>query len=125
MTSLFIDLPFEQAADGYGLDIPRTLMNMEASQCPVLVRRDPDGDWWVITQGPIGQLHCHVIDQMTAVMTGHESAWRAALAQADLDTRPWLAARARESGDPEQLRAILDRLFESFQSHLPTIPEEE
>lgn len=70
---------FVRRADGViGADTQLVAMQFEASKASVLVRRDQEGDWWVIALSPTG-IDAHIIDQLAAAVEGYASPWSAAL----------------------------------------------
>jgi hypothetical protein len=58
------------AIDGDGdwaINYDRLTMIAESTQSPVIVRRDPDGTWWVMVFDPGGGLHGHTFDDSQLV----------------------------------------------------------
>lgn len=105
MTSIF-----RHDEDGrLGFDLDLAMMTMQASQCPVLVRRDPDGEWTVIAQGPPGVIHAHVITLEDAFELGVASVFDAAIDCARLHADRW--RRHDTPSGPQLLREVLDALF--------------
>lgn len=90
-------------------------MAMRASQCPILVRRDPEGDWWVVVQAE-GTMHAHVIDPMQAVMDGY-TPYAAALKSAREHVPPFkMAAFDRtQLNDPAKLDEVLGYVMDTLE----------
>ena len=109
--------------DVQGFDIDLVMMTMQASQCPVLVRRDPDGDWIVIAQGPRHVLHAHIVTIDDAIREGVPTVFDAAIQCAREPAEKWKRAEALGPGGPVVLAEILDALF-AANPHL-TDPREE
>ena len=100
-----------------GFDMDLTIMAMQASECPVLVRKDPEGDWWVIVQGPPNIIHAHVIHPLEAAAAGYASCWEAAIHLARQELVPWLALAAHDSSDPAVLRPLLVEILALLKTH--------
>lgn len=73
------------------------LMAMEITECPILVRQDPEGDWCTIIQGPPGEIHVHMFEEFAE-----------ALACADEHAALWRAVQERE---PVRLRDLLTEVM--------------
>ena len=92
---------WRETDEGVGFDLGLVLMTMEASECPVLVRKDPDGDWTVIIQGPPGYLHAHTADDHAE-----------ALVIAQVHAEQWRKQTAREAErEPTQIGQLIDELL--------------
>lgn len=96
------------------------MMTMQASQCPVLVRRDPVGTWWVIAQGPPQVLHAHQIDPVAAALDGFPTPWDAAMDVAREHTLPW---RVQQHSDPAELIKLGLSLLDLIEKHKEGDPE--
>lgn len=107
----------------WAIDVDLAEMTMQASQSPVLVRRDPLGQWWVFIQGPPGVFHGHWFgDEQVIDETGvHASAWAAAITCADEHAVPWRIQQIRDategrlltevpSDTPDKLRRLAARM---------------
>lgn len=73
-----------------GVDPDVVFMTMQASQCPVLIRRDPEGDWWVLVQAPPGVLHAMTVIREAAIIEGFPTAFDAALDAARRAAAQWV-----------------------------------
>lgn len=102
-----------------GFDPDLVLMTMDASEAPVLVRKDPEDDWIIIAQGPPGTIHAHVVTHDDVASLGVPTLWHAAVIGAREHVAMWKRAQQAEQAadrEPVPIGTLIDALLEELEA---------